>query len=412
MNNVMHAIHQLCESYHIQLTATYLPGADNTVADHLSRLWPHHKWQLSPAMFCRLDQCWGPHTIDRTASASNYQLPHFNLRFSEAESEAVDCLLQDWSKDNNWTAPPIALIPCILDLVKRQHATATIIVPKWPGCRWFNYLKWLTVDPPASVPASARNFSCKSQSHPRAPTQQALEVDSQQDLWLPNPAGWSSAAANLLNNALAASTWKQYTGNLRQFKAYYITNNIPFPPEQDEAVGAVTSFLKSATRSSQHPCDNCALSVPIVGYKNDLYGDSKHVSLHKSSNKLCCPVQTFEAWKKCTRSLHNGVRNCPLLFSLQRPIKQLSASESAFILKELATNAGLDPAIFTAKTFRKSGVMAGIHAGVEPDAIFCLWRSAETFYCHYVVQAIRHTYTNLIFNVDKADTNHLCESTL
>jgi len=46
-------------------------------------------------------------------------------------------------------------------------------------------------------------------SHTRAPAQQVLEVGSLQDLWLPNPAGWSSAAANLLNNALAASTWKE-----------------------------------------------------------------------------------------------------------------------------------------------------------------------------------------------------------
>jgi len=127
-----------------------------------------------------------------------------------------------------------------------------------------------------------------------------------------------------------------------------------------------------------------ALSVPIVGYKNNLYGDGKQVSLHKSSNKLCCPVQTFEAWKRRTRSLRRGVRNCPLLFSLQRPIKQLSASKSAFILKELATDTGLDPAIFTAKTFRKSGIMAGINARVEPDAIFRLgrWQSTETFYHH------------------------------
>jgi len=41
MNNVMCAIHQLCESSHIQLMVTYLPGVDNMVADHLSRLWPH-----------------------------------------------------------------------------------------------------------------------------------------------------------------------------------------------------------------------------------------------------------------------------------------------------------------------------------------------------------------------------------
>jgi len=157
-----------------------------------------------------------------------------------------------------------------------------------------------------------------------------------------------------------------------------------------------------------------ALSVPIVGYKNDLYSNGKHMTLHKSSNKLCCPVQTFEAWKKSTCSLHHGVRNCPLLFSLQRPIKQLWASRSASILKELAANTDLDPAIFTAKTFHKSRVMAGIHAGVEPDAIFCLggWQSLETFYHHYIVQAIPCTYTDLIFDINKADTNHLSKSTL
>jgi len=136
--------------------------------------------------------------------------------------------------------------------------------------------------------------------------------------------------------------------------------------------------------------NHCALSVPIVGYKNDLYGNGKHVTLHKSSNKLCCPIRTFEAWKKHTCNLRRGVRNCLLLFSLQRPIKQLLASRSATILKELAADADLDPAVFTAKTFCKSGVMVGIHARVEPDAIFCLggWRSMETFYHHYIVQAI------------------------
>jgi hypothetical protein len=36
MNNVMHAIHQLCKSSHIQLMATYLLGVDNMVADCLA----------------------------------------------------------------------------------------------------------------------------------------------------------------------------------------------------------------------------------------------------------------------------------------------------------------------------------------------------------------------------------------
>jgi len=245
MNNVMRAIHQLCKSSHIQLMATYLLGADNMVADHLSCLWPHHKWQLSPAMFHHLDQCWGPHTINRTASASNSQLPHFNLWFSEAKSKAVDCLLQDWSKDNNWTTPcPYSAHPQFSQETARNNNSHCPQMARLP-----------LVQPPQTAhsrpactrPSLSQELQLQIWSHPRAPTQQALEVGSLQDLWLPNPAGWSSAAANLLNNALAASTWKQYASNLLRFKAYCITNNISFPPEQDKAVGAVASFLESAT---------------------------------------------------------------------------------------------------------------------------------------------------------------------
>ena len=151
--------------------------------------------------------------------------------------------------------------------------------------------------------------------------------------------------------------------------------------------------------------DRRALSVSIVGFKNDLYGDGKKVLLYECSNALCCPVHTFEEWRRRTRSLRRGVRNCPLLFTLRRPIERLTSDACASILKNLAADANLDAAIFTAKTFRKSGVMAGIRAGVEPDAIFRLggWRSAETFYRHYVVQAIPRAYTDLIFDIQESD---------
>jgi len=100
-------------------------------------------------------------------------------------------------------------------------------------------------------PSLSQELQQQIQSHTRAPAQQALEVGSLQDLWLPNPAGWLSAAANLLNNALATSTWKCYTGNLHWFKVYCLANDISFPPKQDEAIGAIASFLESATWSSQ-----------------------------------------------------------------------------------------------------------------------------------------------------------------
>jgi len=131
----------------------------------------------------------------------------------------------------------------------------------------------LLVQPPQAThnqhtstrPSLCQELQKQIQSHTRAPAQQALEVGSLQNLWLPNPAGWSSAAANLLNNALATSTWKCYAGNLHQFKVYCLTNDIPFPPEQEEAVGVVASFFESATRSSQQPHSTIASLSTAIG---------------------------------------------------------------------------------------------------------------------------------------------------
>jgi hypothetical protein len=46
MNSIWWTIHLLCKVEHIQLTAIYLLGVNNTVADCLSWLHPHHKWHL------------------------------------------------------------------------------------------------------------------------------------------------------------------------------------------------------------------------------------------------------------------------------------------------------------------------------------------------------------------------------
>jgi hypothetical protein len=75
-------------------------------------------------------------------------------------------------------------------------------------------------------------------------------------------------------------------------------------------------------------------------------------------------------WSSKTHSLHWGVRHCPLLFSLQRPIERLTPAKCSSILKSIATNADLDLMVFMARTFHKSSIMAGIHAGINPDTIF------------------------------------------
>ena len=59
----------------ITLVAKHLSGRLNTQADGLSRAIDKHKWMLSRPLFQYLDSVWGPHTVDRFASAISTQLP-------------------------------------------------------------------------------------------------------------------------------------------------------------------------------------------------------------------------------------------------------------------------------------------------------------------------------------------------
>ncbi len=167
MNRVWKEIHLLCERLCIQLLSAYLPGLCNSEANHLSCLHPHHEWHLLREAFELIDKKWGPHSIDWTATRENRQLPQFNLRFMEVDGKAMDCLLQNWRNDNNWTAPPITLIPRILDLVERQGATATIMAPIWLGCRWASHLQRLSINSLVQIPTSSTSFTSRFNSTPK-----------------------------------------------------------------------------------------------------------------------------------------------------------------------------------------------------------------------------------------------------
>jgi hypothetical protein len=149
------------------------------------------------------------------------------------------------------------------------------------------------------------------------------------------------------------------------------------------------------------------LIVPVSGYKNDTYGEGLTVTLYECKEAALCPVRTFQRWTDQTEHVHSHVRDCRIVFELQRPYNHLTPDRCAEILKGIASSAGLDPATFTAKTFRKSGIMAGIKAGIEPDALFHLggWRDPNTFWRHYVVRHVPSTYTDILFNSPAGTTS-------
>lgn len=72
------AFWEYCLNHHISVTAEYLPGQANQVADWHSRyLRDSSLWKLDETVFQWLAHLWGPFTVDLFASRLDHQLPRF-----------------------------------------------------------------------------------------------------------------------------------------------------------------------------------------------------------------------------------------------------------------------------------------------------------------------------------------------
>eukprot|EP00873_Tetraselmis_striata_P011019 jgi/Tetstr1/431283/TSEL_020978.t1 len=95
----------LLDSHGIHLRARFIRSAANIWADRLCRHLDSDDWQLDPLMFTELESRFGPHSIDRFASALNTLLPRYNAAWLDPTCEAVDSLHlpdADWRRENNW----------------------------------------------------------------------------------------------------------------------------------------------------------------------------------------------------------------------------------------------------------------------------------------------------------------------
>ncbi len=154
---VMRAIWSEAYNLNVKLSAKHLPGVQNWLADALSRSQSTFEWRLHPNIFKYLDNIWGPHDIDRFASITTTQLPIYNSYHWDPLTSGVDALAQNnWEQLNNYVNPPFSMIPKVLDLLRLQKATATLIAPVWEAQPWFQDLLQMSMTPPIPLPVSSR----------------------------------------------------------------------------------------------------------------------------------------------------------------------------------------------------------------------------------------------------------------
>ena len=133
----------LMDTNNISLRAEYIRSAANVWADALSREDDPGDWRLDSRAFSLLESAWGPHTVDRFATANNSQLLVYNSKWADPLSAGVDCFAQaDWERHNNYCCPPPEELDRLAHLLAtRPGISATVVAPRWPAQSWFQVLQ-------------------------------------------------------------------------------------------------------------------------------------------------------------------------------------------------------------------------------------------------------------------------------
>jgi ribonuclease HI len=138
----------------IEVQAVHIRGIHNTQADRLSRhfLKPT-EWSLSRPVVLGLFSILGNPQIDLFASRSNAQLQVYCSRVYDQRAFHVDALQMSWDNVWGYAFPPIALIPFVLEKIRKSSRCRVLLVaPCWPGRSWYPNLLELLVDVPVQLP--------------------------------------------------------------------------------------------------------------------------------------------------------------------------------------------------------------------------------------------------------------------
>ena len=81
-----------------------------------------------------IDNIWDPQSVDCFACSHNAHSSHFNFRFWNPRTEAVDAFTCDWSGEVNWMCPHLTyLISRTIRHALNTEACSTLVVPNWPS---------------------------------------------------------------------------------------------------------------------------------------------------------------------------------------------------------------------------------------------------------------------------------------
>ena len=145
-----------CLERNIHITAQYLPGSQNIIADAESRVATSRTdWKLNPAIFAQTNQLFGPLEVDLFATRLSTQCQCFFSWRPDPYAEATDAFLQNWTHLRGYANPPWNLIGKTISQVQSQQARIALVAPVWRTQPWYPILLTTLIDYPRIISPAA-----------------------------------------------------------------------------------------------------------------------------------------------------------------------------------------------------------------------------------------------------------------
>lgn len=140
LQDVVVKVYDVCKTHNIGLVSKWIPRADNSEADVLSRCTDSDDWSVENDIFEFLDKKWGPHTCDRFACDYNAKCTVFYSRYWCPGTAGIDAMSFSWIGENNWLVPPPRLAAQCVRKIMVEKCKCTLMVPLWKSAPFWPLL--------------------------------------------------------------------------------------------------------------------------------------------------------------------------------------------------------------------------------------------------------------------------------
>ena len=157
LNAIAEGIFRAADEFRLVLSAAYLPGELNVLADMLSRKSQilKNEWSLGDRAFQWLSRMspFGPPQVDLFANRLNHKLPRYFSPCPDPKALSVDALSTPWPKEVLYAFPPATILDRFLLKVQQEKPSALLLVaPLHTVASWYPALRshalWVKPFPP------------------------------------------------------------------------------------------------------------------------------------------------------------------------------------------------------------------------------------------------------------------------